>query len=79
MQIAANVLLVVLAFVTVLTTVAFRDTKRVHGPDVMGPAFFFVVSLGLAWALYEYVETPCRRFLTRPRRQTVSVATSSVA
>ncbi len=51
MQIAANVLMVVLAFVTVLTTLAFRDTKRVHGPDVMGPAFFFVVSLVFRWII----------------------------
>ncbi|QUQ71666.1 acyltransferase family protein [Kutzneria sp. CA-103260] len=32
-------------------------------------AGIFAVSLGLAWVLYEYVETPCRRFLTRPRRK----------
>jgi hypothetical protein len=51
MQIAANILLVILAFVTVLTTLAFRDTKRVHGPDIMGPAFFFVVSLGARWII----------------------------
>jgi len=53
---------------------------RLHStPELFVVAGIFVVSLGLAWALYEYVETPCRRFLTRPRRQTVSVATSSVA
>ena len=52
MQIAADILLVVLALVTVLTTLAFRDTKRVHGPDVMGPAFFFVVSLGVRWVQF---------------------------
>lgn len=32
-------------------------------------AGIFAASLGLAWALYEYVETPCRRALTRPRRK----------
>ena len=51
MQIAADILLVILTLVTVLTTVAFRDTKRLHGPDVMGPAFFFVVSLAMRWIM----------------------------
>ena len=38
-------------------------------------AGIFTVSLALAWALYSYVETPCRRLLTRPirRPQLVSV------
>jgi peptidoglycan/LPS O-acetylase OafA/YrhL len=46
---------------------------RLHStPELFVVAGIFVVSLGLAWALYEYVETPCRRFLTRPRRQAVS-------
>lgn len=37
-------------------------------------AGIFAVALGLAWVLYEYVETPCRRALTRPRRKAVSVS-----
>jgi peptidoglycan/LPS O-acetylase OafA/YrhL len=32
-------------------------------------AGIFAVSLALAWALYSYVETPCRRLLTRPIRR----------
>jgi peptidoglycan/LPS O-acetylase OafA/YrhL len=42
-------------------------------------AGIFAVSLGLAWVLYEYVETPCRRALTRPRRKAVKSAMSSAA
>jgi peptidoglycan/LPS O-acetylase OafA/YrhL len=34
----------------------------------------FAVSLGLAWALHEFVETPCRRALTRPLRRRELVA-----
>jgi peptidoglycan/LPS O-acetylase OafA/YrhL len=42
-----------------------------HGStaEMIVVAAIFALSLGLAWALYEYVETPCRRFLTRPRRR----------
>jgi peptidoglycan/LPS O-acetylase OafA/YrhL len=53
---------------------------RLHSTaELFVVAGIFAASLGLAWALYEYVETPCRRFLTRPRRTAVSVATSSAA
>jgi peptidoglycan/LPS O-acetylase OafA/YrhL len=37
--------------------------------ELLVVASIFATSLGLAWALYEYVETPCRRALTRPRRR----------
>lgn len=45
--------------------------------EVFVVAGIFALSLGLAWVLYEYVETPCRRALTRPRKKAVSAAMSS--
>ncbi|EWM16558.1 acyltransferase [Kutzneria sp. 744] len=49
---------------------------RLHStPELFVVAGIFAVSLGLAWVLYEYVETPCRRFLTRPRRKQQELAT----
>ena len=34
---------------TVITNVALREAKRVHGPDIMGPAFMVVVTSVMRW------------------------------
>lgn len=49
MNIAANVLLVLLIPTTILSNVVLRESQRAQGPDVMGPAFVFVVSCGIRW------------------------------
>jgi len=49
MNIAADALLVLLIPMTVITNVALRETKRVHGPDIMGPAFMTVVTSVIRW------------------------------
>ena len=49
MNIAANIFLVFMIPLTILTNAALRDSQRLHGPDVMGPAFYFVVSAAVRW------------------------------
>jgi hypothetical protein len=51
MIILANVLLILLLPLTLLTALAMRDMQRAQGPDVMGPAFFLVVAGGARWII----------------------------